>query len=179
MYTIDGLQLLNNESLKCVLIIGYTSVCKFHVVKFVITLSLFLQESLWDTYMALMGLMDAWNFRGFVWSFVELMADLCVIWDLFFLSFGWVFQLGGFASWCSLQPVDYGCLCNWHEMKKMKEKEERERVCGRHWIVLTQYSKWVPSFCAKFWVWVISYGWFSIQTGPKEPKIKSLNLNNR
>ena len=59
MYTIDGLQLLNNESLKCVLIISYTSVCKFHVVKFVITLSLFLQESLWDTYMALMGLMDA------------------------------------------------------------------------------------------------------------------------
>lgn len=65
MYTIDGLQLLNNESLKCVLIINYTSVCKFHVVKFVITLPLLLQGSLWDADMAFDGVNGCLKFSWF------------------------------------------------------------------------------------------------------------------
>lgn len=65
MYTIDVLQLLNNESLKCVLIINYTSICKFHVVKFVITLPLLLQESLWDVDMAFDGVNGCLKFSWF------------------------------------------------------------------------------------------------------------------
>ena len=63
-----------------------------------------------------------WNFLGFVWSFVNIWM-ICAWFGLIFPGFwldfsriffgllGSVFQLGGFASWCSLQLVGYGCLC--------------------------------------------------------------------
>ena len=80
------------------------------------------QATMWWYFGNIITFFPTWNFHGFVWSFVNIWM-ICVWFELIFPGFwldfsricfrllGYVFQLGGFASWCSLELVGYGCLC--------------------------------------------------------------------